>query len=148
MLNNWEQAIVDNLRYATHNGLSATIPADEAHIPMNAMERYAEVRDVIAGIPIDRISEICEAERDGRCYTMPVNIGDTVTSRGIAYIVYHISFQLDEHRNIDDRLRFYATPKSDADDVDDINFWLDDIGKTVFLTRAEAEAVLKEADHA
>jgi hypothetical protein len=81
VLNKWEQAIVDSLRYATHNGRSATIAADEVHIPMNAMEKYAEVRDVIDGITLDRLREICAAEQAGTLHIAPCKIDDKVTAR-------------------------------------------------------------------
>ena len=37
--------------------------------------------------------------------------------------------------------RFWGVCENNAE-IDDLDFWADDIGKTVFLTRAEAEAAL------
>lgn len=31
-----------------------------------------------ANIPLDRLTEMCEAERDGRCVVLPCKVGDTV----------------------------------------------------------------------
>ena len=36
------------------------------------------LRSVTADIPLDRLEAICDAERDGRCYTPPVKVGDTI----------------------------------------------------------------------
>lgn len=69
---------------------------------------------------LDRIREIVEADRDGRCVVLPCKIGSLV---------------------------YAHTRKLDGQDcVIDTDFWWSDIpeiGKTVFLTREAAEAALK-----
>lgn len=44
MLNKWEQSIVDRLRYAMQHNQPVTLGADEAHIPMNAIEGHAALQ--------------------------------------------------------------------------------------------------------
>ena len=75
---------------------------------------------------IDKLAEYETAEEEGRLVVLPCKVGD---------IVYKIMCQRD---NFDDRPYRIITS---------VNFRLDmadDIGKTVFLTREEAEKALKE----
>ena len=75
------------------------------------------------GLPIDRLRELAEADKDGRVVVLPCKVGDTV------YIL---------------RRAFDG-----ADVVGETELWWDDIpqlGKTVFLTREEAEKALQEME--
>lgn len=103
----------------------------ETVILLRQLEEMYEITD---GIPLDRLEAICAAEKDGRCVVLPVKVGDLIKKDEEDYKIYHISFQMDEHREGDQQLRFYATP-CDDEDSDDIHFWADEIGKTVFLKR-------------
>ena len=53
-LNQWEKSIVDRLRYALRHNQSATIGADEVHIPMNAIEDNARLRAELARVERER----------------------------------------------------------------------------------------------
>ena len=75
-----------------------------------------------------KLGELENAEEEGRLVVLPCKVGD---------IVYKIMCQRD---NFDDRPYRIITS---------VNFRLDmadDIGKTVFLTREEAEKALKEME--
>ena len=75
---------------------------------------------------LEKLAEYETAEEEGRLVVLPCKVGD---------IVYKIMCQRD---NFDDRPYRIITS---------VNFRLDmadDIGKTVFLTREEAEKALKE----
>ena len=81
----------------------------------------ADVQEILGeDYDLDRLREIVEADRDGRCVVMPCKIGSLV---------------------------YAHTRKLDGQDcVLDTDFWWSDIpeiGKTVFLTREAAEAALK-----
>lgn len=80
-----------------------------------------------SGVPFSRIIELVNAEKEGRCVTLPCKVGDIVyqtdgtriyklTVRGIIYNAEHIGF--------DDSA----------------------VGKSIFLTREEAQAALKERE--
>lgn len=45
------------------------------------MEAAAYLREFTHGIGLDRLREICAAERDGRCVVIPCKVGDTVKTR-------------------------------------------------------------------
>lgn len=87
------------------------------------------------GLSMDRIRELAQAEKDGRLAVLPCKKGDTIWSyydyptRGISRIVVTAVFTLDGITVIN------------TDNYGELS--AKDIGDTVFLTRAEAEAALK-----
>lgn len=92
------------------------------------------------GISLDRLEEICNAERDGRLVIVPFKRGDAVYYFGQrnciceAIVTGRLEFEVECPTNIPEDYRF----------VDD--FGLHEIGKTVFLTREAAETALKERE--
>lgn len=125
------------------------------------------------GIKRDRLQEICEAERDGRLVVLPCKVGDIVYYAGSCADVckycdddyvygtgditcpFERSCEFEECE--DTNVRIFETECS--------GFWYEngskfvflkdlivadcsvsDFGKTVFLTREEAEAKLKELE--
>ncbi len=79
--------------------------------------------ETLNNTPISRLAELAEADKDGRVIILPCKVGDTV------YIL---------------RRAFDG-----ADVVGETELWWDDIpqlGKTVFLTREEAEKALQEME--
>lgn len=71
-----------------------------------------------------RLRELVEADREGRCVVLPCKVGDTV-------------YQVDD-------IRVYALEvRNLIYDAGILAFDESTIGKTVFLTRAEAEAALR-----
>ena len=75
---------------------------------------------------IDRLRELAEADKDGRLVVLPCKVGGTV------YRLQYIE----------------QTPWRFVMGVAEIKFaliWLEEFGKTVFLTREEAEKALEEA---
>ena len=85
------------------------------------------------GIPTDRLEAICQAERDGRCVVLPCKVGD---------MVYHI-FGI--QGIVESRARRIQVNRDGIFIVDKKGAWAENnIGKTVFLTQAEAQNALKE----
>lgn len=101
---------------------------------------------ILGGIPLDRLEAICAAEKDGRCVTLPCKVGDIVylTIHGYVeetkvrtFFVGHPSYS---YVPFDPRYYMVRLEKYDIP--------LRDVGKTVFLTRADAEKSLgKEQGH-
>lgn len=86
--------------------------------------RGAEPITTAFGLPIDRLRELAQADREGRCVVLPCKVGDTV-------------YQVDD-------IRVYALEvRNLIYDAGILAFDVSTIGKTVFLTRAEAEAALQ-----
>ena len=83
-------------------------------------EAAETLRHLCRNCDLDRLEELAEADKDGRLVVLPCKVGDTV------YIL---------RRTFDG-----------ADVVGETELWWDDIpqlGKTVFLTREEAEKALE-----
>jgi uncharacterized protein (DUF2249 family) len=45
---------------------------------MSRHDKLGELADITNGIEPDRLREMCDAERDGRCVVMPCKVGDVV----------------------------------------------------------------------
>ena len=85
------------------------------------------------GIPTDRLEAICNAERENRCVVLPCKVGD---------MVYHI-FGI--QGIVESRARRIQVNRDGIFIVDKKGAWAENnIGKTVFITQAEAEQKLKE----
>ena len=101
---------------------------------MSMRDEVSERFSLTAKIPLDRLRELVEAEREGRCVVLPCKPGDTVW-----------------------RLVSDATPHITKDQcltimLDNGSMWVDLLGASMnglyfgqrlFLTRAEAKAALK-----
>jgi len=93
------------------------------------------LNDIIKDIPLDRLEQICEAERDGRCVVLPCKVGD---------FLYHI---YPVQGVIESRIRRIQKNINGVFIVDCKGAWMESkIGKTIFLTKAEAEQKLKETE--
>ena len=90
----------------------------------------------IEGLSVDRMKELAKAEAEGRLIVLPCKVGDTV---------YVINNRHIEHCKV---ARFvissYGCGTRGEDLYQHIVFELSQLGKTVFLTREEAEAALRK----
>lgn len=85
--------------------------------------RLAEIEDILGDdYSLDRLWELVEADREGRCVIMPVKEGD------IVYCIMHYIFE-------DNPPEIFEAPFHITDYYN--------IGKTVFLTEEAAEAALE-----
>ena len=95
----------------------------------NAFERM--LSDVTWGkVDLERLRELAKADREGRCVVLPCKIGDTV------YSIRH-----EQVPDNDYRMSFHIEMRIVSQKFGLIH--ADCIGKSVFLTRAEAEAALR-----
>ena len=98
--------------------------------------RGAEPITTAFGLPIDRLRELAKADREGRCVVLPCKVEDDVyiniLGRTLPFTVISIS-------------QMASTPTFKAQHGIRLVyiFKADDVGETVFLTRAEAEAALQ-----
>ena len=79
--------------------------------------------ELIREIPTDRLSELVEADREGRCVVLPLKVGDTVWTLLPECGKYFVR-----------KARFSVT-------------MFEQLRETVFLTREAAEAALKGKQH-
>ncbi len=91
------------------------------------------VEQIVSGIPLDRLEEICQAERKGRCMVLPCKVGDILYQdypEGVdSAPVMSIEVLINTRMGVFEPL---------------------DLGETVFLDEEAseaAEAAMKEEDH-
>ena len=113
----WEEAAWERLAAYEDTGL---MPEDCAE--------YKKFEDEIiaSGKTFGRLIELLNADKDGRLVVLPCKVGDTV------------------YRVFDPPGREPVISAHTLMSVDYIVRWLDKFGKTVFLTREEAERALQE----
>ena len=88
------------------------------------------------GVETSRLRELAEADKDGRVVVLPCKVGDTVYFALLGRIIEKQVFSIVSFSN---STRIYCGGTSEY-------FRPEDIGKTVFLTREEAEKALREME--
>ena len=88
------------------------------------------------GVEPSRIREIADAEKDGRVVVLPCKVGDTVYFALLGRIIEKQVFSIVSFSN---STRIYCGGTSEY-------FRPEDIGKTFFLTREEAERAMQEME--
>ena len=103
---------------------------------LDQAERRRKIEEIVADMPIDRLRELVEADRGGRCVVLPCKIGDTL---------YRIQ-GFKRGKNWRKEAEYIRTVELNKN-----NFWRvvfeGELGETVFLTREAAEAALKGDQH-
>lgn len=99
---------------------------------MKRWERAVEIAGICKKGGIDHLLELKKAEQDGRLVVLPCKVGDHVWADGReAIVVWFFGYKTE---------RYLHAQFLDNAEYTDIPFY--EIGKTVFLTREEAEAAL------
>ena len=100
------------------------------------IDRLADIEDILGDeYDLDRLRELAEADREGRCVVLPCKVEDDVYinifGRTLPFTVISIS-------------QMASTPTFKAQHGIRLVyiFKADDVGETVFMTREEAEAAL------
>ena len=122
-----EKAVYDRLAAYEDTGLE---PEEIVKIREDVENGYMKSTARRYGVPVDRLRELAQADREGRCVVLPCKIGDTV------YSIRHERVPDDDYR-----MSFHIEMRIVSQKFGLIH--ADCIGKSVFLTREEAEAALK-----
>ena len=101
------------------------------------------------GIPLDRLAEICAAEQDGRCVVLPCKVGAMLYeiaqkwTKCAAFDTERDEYNCQgcEEERCDSHKEFYVRSIKPLS-LSELVKYIPNVGKTVFLTRAEAEATL------
>lgn len=108
---------------------------------MTLRTENAQRLEIIKEIPINRIRELAQAEKEGRLVVLPCDVGDKLYDVTLGEvrekIVISLSMLLSKSVN---HLVIHAENFRNAV----TSYELQDVGKTVFLTREAAEAALEE----
>lgn len=96
-------------------------------------EAAETLRQLCQGYDLERLVNLAEADKDGRLAVLPCKVGDTVYFALLGRIIEKQVFSIVSFSN---STRIYCGGTSEY-------FRPEDIGKTFFLTREEAEAALE-----
>lgn len=115
-------------------------------------DKLGEIEDILCPdnateITLDELREMCEAKREQRCVIMPCKVGDRIWTienvfNGRETIQMIGSRIIDEikHNKLNKNTMISKQPY-------EIHYYPSEIGKSIFLTRAEAEsALVKEGE--
>ena len=98
------------------------------------LKAYEDIAELCGGF--DRLRELAEADKDGRMVVLPCKVGDTVYFALLGRIIEKQVFSIVSFSN---STRIYCGGTSEY-------FRPEDIGKTFFITREEAEKALQEME--
>ena len=119
------------------------MPPDVMHMRMD----MAILTALFDGIDVDRMREIVAAERGGRVVVLPCKVGDTVWVTGRDSVPREMKLEAPDIRAVctDEENLCMSTCNRKPDGFCAYRLRNDgtDIGKTVFLTREEAEKALE-----
>ena len=111
---------------------------DAEAVKERAMEIYCKLKkyeDIIGSY--DRLRELAEADRDGRVVVLPCRVGDGLWTFCTHPVEQVYSFTVTDISTLNGRTMLNTSRCGVID--------ARDVGKTVFLTREEAEKALEEA---
>ena len=131
----YQADFVDRLAAYEDTGLTPeeVLPKDKADEIALKLMRLADLENLCS---YDRLRELAEADKDGRVVVLPCKVGDTVYFALLGRIIEKQVFSIVSFSN---STRIYCGGTSEY-------FRPEDIGKTVFLTREEAEKALREME--
>ena len=129
----YQADFVDRLAAYEDTGLTPERCAEFARA--DAEGRYIVMRDAEQE-GVARLRELAEADKDGRVVVLPCKVGDTVYFALLGRIIEKQVFSIVSFSN---STRIYCGGTSEY-------FRPEDIGKTFFLARAEAEKALQEME--
>ena len=118
----------------TSNGFGEDIFRKMARDLYGRLKAYEDIAELFGGI--DRLRELAEADKDGRVVVLPCKVGDTVYFALLGRIIEKQVFSIVSFSN---STRIYCGGTSEY-------FRPEDIGKTFFLAREEAERALQEME--
>ena len=108
---------------------------------LELLKKYQELGN------FDRLRELAEADKEGRCVVLPCKVGDTVWFIKSAFSIAHFPIEA-KHvslRGLSTDGDVWLSAITSYNKISR-SFYGSDIGKTVFLTREAAEAALKERE--
>ena len=136
----YQADFVDRLAAYEDTGL---YPESVEELKLSMMGKAISEITEFEGLPIDRIRELAEADKDGRCVVLPCKVGDTVWIVGAVRKLYSAKV----------RTFFCGHPSTvcGSDPYGHIHMIrttecdipVQEFGKTVFLSREEAEKALR-----
>lgn len=139
----FEAAACDRLAAYEDTGLE---PEAIETVKLALAARHMVDLETLNNTPISRLVELAEADKDGRCVVLPCKVGDTVWIVGAVRKLYSAKVRTFFCGNVsavrgsddDGHIQMIRTTECDIP--------IKTFGKTVFLTREEAEKALAEME--
>ena len=136
----YQADFVDRLAAYEDTGL---YPESVEELKLSMMGKAISEITEFDGLPIDRIRELAEADKDGRVVVLPCKVGDTVWIVGAVRKLYSAKVRTFfcgnpsavRGRDPDGHIHMIRTTECDIP--------MQEFGKTVFLSREEAEKALR-----
>ena len=133
------------MRLAAYEDTGLTPESVEA-IKLHMMGKAISEITEFNGLQIDRLRELAEADKDGRVVVLPCKVGDTLWVTGRDNVPREMALEAPDIRTVctdeDNLCMATCNRKPDGSCAYRLRNDGADIGKTVFLTREEAEKVL------
>lgn len=107
----------------------------------NCWRRLDTIENILGDYyDLERLKELVEADREGRCVVLPCRVGDKV------YCIqsYFNDAKMRSEKKIKCRVVDFMQSLPDLFECEGMIYKFSDIGKTVFLTREEAESALEK----
>lgn len=104
-------------------------------------QRLSAIEDILGDdYDIDRLKEIVQADREGKCVVLPCRVGDKV------YCIqsYFNDAKMRSEKKVKCRVVDFMQSLPDLFECEGMIYKFSDIGKIVFLTREEAEDALEK----
>lgn len=136
-----EWDFVDRLAAYEDTGLT---PESVEALKLSMMGKAISEIKEFNGLPIDRLRELAEADKEGRVVVLPCKVGAPVYTEFCGEIIEKYLGQF--HVNGYTEPRLWADIDCGWTSTQHVR-WDLAVGKTVFLTREEAEAALKEVQN-
>ena len=139
----YQADFVDRLAAYEDTGL---YPESVEELKLSMMGKAISEITEFEGLPIDRIRELAEADKDGRVVVLPCKVGDTVWIVGTVRKLYSAKVRTffcghpSAVRGGDDGGHIHMIRTTECD------IPMQEFGKTVFLTREEAEKALPKME--
>ena len=106
-----------------------------------ALIRLSKIEDILGDeYDLDRLKELVQANREGKCVVLPCRVGDKV------YCIqsYFNDAKMRSEKKVKCRVVDFIQSLPDLFECEGMIYKFSDIGKIVFLTSEEAEAALKK----
>ena len=137
--------LIERLAAYEDTGLTPeeVLPKDKADEIALKLMRLADLERLCS---YDRLRELAEADKDGRCVVLPCKVGDTVWIVGAVRKLYSAKVRTffcghpSAVRGDDDGGHIHMIRTTECD------IPMQEFGKTVFLSRAEAERAMEEME--
>ena len=137
------------LRLAAYEDTGLTPESVEA-IKLSMMGKAISEIKEFDGLPIDRLRELAEADKDGRLVVLPCKVGEKLWVIGRDNVPREMALEAPDIRTVctdeDNLCMLICSRKLDGFCAYRLRNDGTDIGKTVFLTRKEAEKALGEVN--